>query len=268
MRKIRRILLFSLLFFLVMAGAQPATAGYYPRSMAALGDSITQATNVCCVPGDYPAQSWSTGDGGADGIRTHYERLLRLQPALRGNAFNNSVSGARVSDLPRQAAVAASQRAGYVTILMGANDLCTPSLQTMTPVADFRAKVYESLAVLNQMRPRPQVFISSIPNIYQLWSVLHTDPAAQQVWSSFAICQSMLSPANTDAMRQEVAQREVAFNAILARACDHFGRICRHDDGAVYNHSFTAADVGTLDYFHPSARGQAKLADITWRAAW
>ena len=67
MRKFMKTLLFPLLFFFVVAGAQPASAAPLPKSMAALGDSITQATNVCCWYGNHPAQSWSTGDGRFDG---------------------------------------------------------------------------------------------------------------------------------------------------------------------------------------------------------
>jgi len=43
--------------------APPATAApAYPSSMAALGDSITRAYDVCCSYADHPAQSWSTGN--------------------------------------------------------------------------------------------------------------------------------------------------------------------------------------------------------------
>lgn len=267
MRKVARFLLFPLLFFFVLAGAQPATSASYPKSMAALGDSITQATDVCCWYGDHPAQSWSTGAGRFDGITSHYERLLQLQPAILGKNFNDSRSGAKASDLSRQATAAATQGAEYVTILIGANDLCTSSAATMTDVTTFRTQVNQALATLDQMRPRPKVFVSSIPNIYQLWSVLHTSATAQFVWSVAKICQSMLAASNTEDMRQQVVQRQLAFNAVLAETCANY-RTCSTDGGAVYNYKFSASDVSVLDYFHPSLRGQATLAEITWNAAW
>lgn len=266
MRK-ARILQFPLLFVLVLVGLQPATAGSYPKSMAALGDSITQATNACCSGGDYPAQSWSTGDSRQDGIRSHYERLLRLQPHIAGNTVNYSVSGAKAADLPRQALAAAEQKPRYVTILIGANDLCTPSVETMTPVETFRAQVDQALATLDQVRPRPRIFVSSIPDIHQLWSVLHTNPAAQRVWSDFQICQSMLAATGTPETRAQVVQREAAFNTVLRQTCAQY-KSCRTDRGAVYDYRFSESDISSLDYFHPSDQGQAKLAEITWRAAW
>jgi lysophospholipase L1-like esterase len=267
MRKVARFLLFPLLFLFVVAGVQPATAASYPRSMAALGDSITQATNVCCWYGNHPAQSWSTGGGRFDGITSHYERLLQLEPAILGKNFNDSRSGAKATDLPAQAVTAANQKVEYVTILIGANDLCTSSASTMTSVDSFRTSVNQALATLDKMRPRPQVFVSSIPNIHQLWDVLHDNPNARFVWSLAKICQSMLAASNTEEMRQEVVQREVDFNAVLSQTCGNY-RSCRTDNGAVYNYQFSASHVSVLDYFHPSLKGQATLAEITWNAAW
>lgn len=267
MRKIAKFLLVPLLFFFIAAGAQPAAAATYPKSMAALGDSISQAADVCCWYGDHPAQSWSTGSNRYDGIRSHYERLLPLQPAIAGKNYNNSRSGAKAADLPAQARAAVAQKAQYVTILIGANDLCTSTTGGMTDPGSFEQSIRTSLATLDQMRPRPQVFVSSIPNVHHLWSVLKDSDVAQWVWSTAKVCQSMLSTANTDADRQLVVDRELAYNASLARVCGEFAHICRHDRGAVYSYPFAAGDVSVLDYFHPSLRGQATLAEITWKAA-
>ena len=45
-------------------------------------------------------------------------------------------------DAEGQAQTAVAQQATYVTILMGANDVCTSSPATMTSVADFRVAVH------------------------------------------------------------------------------------------------------------------------------
>lgn len=267
MGRVARFLSLLLLVVLVLISAAPTPSTRYPRSMAALGDSITQALSACCGTGNHAAHSWSSGDGANDGVNSHYERLLRVQPGISGKNYNNSRSGAKVDDLPAQAAVAASQKAAYVTVLMGANDLCTSSANTMTSETDFAAALNQALAVLDQMRPRPEVFVASIPNLYQLWTVLHTNPTAQSVWSRGGICQSMLAATNTEEMRQLVVQREAAFNAILAAACESYTN-CRTDGGAVHTYKFSRGEVSVLDYFHPSLMGQAQLAEITWNAAW
>jgi lysophospholipase L1-like esterase len=236
--------------------------------MAAVGDSMTQAADVCCWYGDHPANSWSTGYAGWDGVASHYERILAGKPAIYGHNYNDSVSGARMSDAPGQAAKAVGQQAKYVTILMGANDLCTSSTATMTPVSTFRAQFRQTLATLEAGLPaQARIFVSSIPNVYQLWELYHTDWLARTVWSVAHICQSLLSSSNTDADRQAVRDREAAFNLVLAQECATFAH-CRFDGYAVYRYAFTKSQVSKLDYFHPSLSGQATLASLTWGASW
>src|SRR5829696_3953739 len=130
----------ALLLIFVAAVLAPAAraAPPFPTSMAAIGDSITRATDVCCWYGDHPAQSWSTGGGVFDGISSHYERIRALNPGINGSNYNGARAGARMRDAQAQAETAVLQRARYVTILMGANDVCTDSAATMTSVSDFR----------------------------------------------------------------------------------------------------------------------------------
>lgn len=257
-------ILVVLLLVLLAVGLQPARASF-PRSMAALGDSITRAHSACCQSGDQPELSWSTGSSTPEGIRSHYRRLLKLEPRISRN--NNAVSGATAADLPAQAAAAVSQRAEYVTILIGANDLCASSPASMTSVEEFEGHVMTALATLDERLPRSRVFISSIPDLYQLWAVLHGNSSASGKWAGSNICQSMLGRSNTEADRQLVVQRQQEFHTVLSRACSRF-RNCRWDGGAVYGYRFSAEDVSTLDYFHPGIRGQEALAELTWKASY
>jgi hypothetical protein len=111
------------------------------------------------------------------------------------------------------------------------------------------------------------VFVSSIPNVYQLWALFRNNATAQLVWGLAGICQSMLSPFNTEQNRQTVLAREQAFIQVLAEVCGQYA-MCRFDGGAVFNYAFTADQVSRLDYFHPSLSGQATLAAITWSSSW
>ena len=263
----RRAFVLSLLVAAVFVPTA-AAAPPLPTSIASVGDSISRATDVCCWYGDHPAQAWSTGGGAFDGIRSHYERIRAVQPAIYGHNYNDARAGAKMRDAPAQAQAAVTQGARYVTILMGANDVCTDSISTMTSVADFRAQFSSAMAVLAAGLPAgSHVFVSSIPNVYQLWLLLHGNSTARFVWSIAGICQSMLSPANTEEDRQFVLAREQAFNQVLADVCGLYA-MCRFDGLAVFNYAFTANQVSTLDYFHPSLSGQATLASMTWAGSW
>ena len=94
-------------------------------------------------------------------------------------------------------------------------------------------------------------------------------------------------------MKRRAAFREqvIAYNDVLADLCSEFKR-CRWDENAVFNATFTTADVATVvntsgldippfnaipvfgpgnanstaDYFHPSIKGQAMLAEAAWSA--
>jgi lysophospholipase L1-like esterase len=238
-----------------------------PRRMAAIGDSITMATNVCCFYGNRPRYSWSIGWDAGDPVRSHYERILALQPLIAGRNYNAARPGAKMADAKEQAAQVVTQRARYVTILMGANDVCTSSPQTMTSVAEFRAGFRAAMATLHSGIPKARIFVSSIPNVYRLWNIFHDDLIARLIWDSANVCQSMLSSTNTEEERQVVLARERAFNDVLADVCSQYTR-CRFDGKAVFRYSFRSGQVSKLDYFHPNRDGQAALASVTWARTW
>jgi len=252
----------------LLAPVSAAAALALPTSMAALGDSITRAYDVCCSYSDHPGQSWSTGGAWYDGITSHYERIKRRNGAIAGHAYNDAVTGAKMSAAASQAGAAAAQHVAYVTVLLGANDLCTSSLSAMTSTDTFKTEFSQAMATLEQQLPQARIFVSSIPDIYQLWKVLHTSPVARTVWATAHICPSMLAATRTEDERQQVVAREVAFNQILADTCHRHGPSCRWDGGATYNYKFSSSQVSVLDFFHPDLDGQAALARVTWAASW
>ena len=201
-----------------------------------------------------------------DGVISHYERIRARNPAIRGHRWNNAVSGAQMADAPAQARRAVDQGTQYVTILMGANDLCGWE-GTLTPTATFRAQFEETIDILRAGLPGSRVFVSSIPDLYQLWRVLRSDPVAQAVWQVAGICPSMLRFLNSAADRQRVVDRQAEFQAVLREVCDGWSN-CRFDDYLTYNYDFTPAMVSKLDFFHPSLAGQSTLAALTWNASW
>ena len=233
-----------------------------PTSMASTGDSLTRAYDVDWwhLLRDDPAESWATGNDDSQ-----YTRLVPADPAIAGHAYNLASSGAQMSALDAQLGAAASRHVGYVTVLMGANDLCTSSIASMTPTATFAAEFGQSLADFSAADPDATVFVSSIPNIYQLWSTEHSSFLAQLTWRIFGICQSMLAPGNTEAQRQEVVAQEQADNTALAAVCAAYPQ-CHWDGLATYRVDFTPDDISSVDYFHPSVAGQHLLAATTWQA--
>jgi lysophospholipase L1-like esterase len=251
------------------SGAQAGTAvpPALPAAMAAAGDSITRGYDVTpfgCFLRDCPAYSWSTGTNST--VRSQYSRISAAQPGVPVTAANVASTGAKMADLDRQLTLVGAA-VPYATVLLGANDVCTSSLATMTPTATFRGSFDTALQHFFDTHPQSYVFVSSIPNVYQLWSTLQGNASARSTWKAFGICQSMLSSTNTETTRQAVLAQERTYNSALAEVCAAYDR-CRWDGGAIFGVSFAPGDVSRVDYFHPSAAGQAKLAAVTWAAGY
>jgi lysophospholipase L1-like esterase len=261
------------------AMATPAKVGP-PTSIDALGDSITRGYDSqgpgCGTLADCPANQWATGTNAP--VNSYYLRVKALNPSVlmaqpiktATTGGNDAKTGAKMSELPEQAknAVAAPNKPDMVLVLMGANDVCTTSEATLTPVASFRASYKSGLEILSKGLPDSRINISSIPNIFNLWSVLHKTTAAQLVWSLGSICQAMLKSPTSEATadkerRAKVQKRNEEFNAVLAEVCAEFIH-CSYDKGAAYAINFVPADVGTIDYFHPNTAGQAIAAETAW----
>jgi lysophospholipase L1-like esterase len=245
----------------------PGASASYPRTMAATGDSITMAYNTGWWPYvDNAAGSWSTGTDAR--VVSHRQRIQAASPQGSIVAHNNARSGAKMADLGRQMQAAVTQKAQYVTVLMGANDVCTSSEAAMTSVVDFSAQFTAAMETITTGVPSVTVYVVSIPDVYRLWEVYQDSWLARTVWSTAGICQSML--ANAGSMEQadvdrraRVRQRNAEFNAVLDSVCATY-RQCHFDGHAVFNFAFVRSDVSTRDYFHPSLGGQAKLAEVTW----
>ncbi|MFG2003311.1 SGNH/GDSL hydrolase family protein [Spirillospora sp. NPDC048911] len=252
------------------AEARTAAAPPVPARMASLGDSITRGFNACGWYSDCPSRSWSTGS--TSSVNSHYLRLRAQNSAL--TAYNDARSGAKIADLNGQAQTAVSQQAGYVTILMGANDACTSSESSMTSVADYETRFRGAMSTLKTGMPSALVFVASVPDIKRLWEVGRTSAAARTAWSAFGICQSMLAnPTSTaaadTARRDRVRQRVIAFNQVLSTVCAEYGANCRFDGDALFSYPFTLSQVSGWDYFHPNTSGQTVLAQESWvRSFW
>ncbi len=201
-------------------------------------------------------------------MQSHYRRILAAEPAIHGHSFNDAVTGAKLAGLQAQVQRVNDQIVAYVTILIGANDLCTRTVGGMTSVAEFRSQFERAMAALSAGSPRARIYVVSIPDVYRLWLILKDDFLARLVWRTLDVCQSLLErPRSTDASdvtrRSAVRQRTIDFNAQLAQVCALYIH-CRFDQNAVFADPFEPEDVSTRDYFHPSLLGQARLAQLTW----
>jgi lysophospholipase L1-like esterase len=174
-----------------------------------------------------------------------------------------------MADLTAQVTRAAQRGPQLVAVMAGANDACRSTTSEMTPVADFRAQFQEAMTTLRKRLPKAQVYVSSIPDLKRLWSQGRTNALGKQVWK-LGLCPSMLGDADSmDAAatlrRNTVRDRVQDYNEVLREVCAK-DRRCRTDDGAVHAYRFGTDQLSHWDWFHPSVDGQARLAEIAYRA--
>jgi lysophospholipase L1-like esterase len=254
------------------AVASPEKVGP-PTSITALGDSITRGYNSqgsgCTAFSDCPNYSWATGSGA--GVNSYFTRVKALNPSVvlsNPTSGNDAVTGAKMGELATQATKAVKGNPDAVLIEMGANDVCTSSEATMTSVASFRTSLVNGLNVISSSTPDARIVLNSIPNIFQLWNVLHKTTGAQLIWGLGKICQSMLASPTSEATadktrRANVQKRNEEFNSTLKEVCAEYIH-CHFDNGAAFAVSFVASEVNTNDYFHPDVAGQADLASTSF----
>jgi len=267
MRRLTAVVLLLLLVVGYFDGKSPARSVPDPAKQtvvfAALGDSITTAAGTC---GPYFLcydNSWATGTN----VHSVYRRLQAANPTVNVRAVNLAEPGVGAGHLYSQAIEAMSLNAGYVTILIGANDACR---WPMIDAGDFRAEIDLGLDVLRRKDPRPRVDMVSVPDVVQLWQVTQHRPLAKLIWR-LQECPSLMrnspSPAAADERRETISNRIREYNRELAEACAGYGQRCHWDGGLAYRARFTLKLVGQ-DYFHPSLRGQQELAKTPLPAEW
>jgi lysophospholipase L1-like esterase len=234
--------------------------------MAALGDSMTSGYGTCLVLADCPRNSWATGDGAI--VSSHYKRILSGNQAVKGHATNFAEAGATAAELANQASRAAAGMPGYLTIMIGANDACRSRVEDMTSPAVFASEVATALDRVKGASSQTRILMVSLPDIYHLWEIGHGSRVARAVWAD-RVCPALLANPQSEApadvaRRQQFKDRVDAYDQALAQACKNYGARCRWDGGAVHGYQFGMGDISALDFFHPNAEGENRIAKLTY----
>lgn len=226
--------------------------------------------------------SWSTGINNGGRVLSHAGRLA----ALKGKhahfpVFNAALSGDAAQDvideqLPRlrnwSLATVKKDYPDYVTLLIGANDVCADDVEGMTSVSEFYSRLDLILYELSSKSPKTKILLSKLPNIELLRS--KAARATLMGWGEFKRCEDLwkfaslcptLTTIDDPEQRLEVARRIDDFNLVMS---DLTQRLSGFDVpvkvvSKTYREEFSANDL-SMDCFHPNAVGQDKLSRATW----
>ncbi|MCI9857116.1 GDSL-type esterase/lipase family protein [Microbacterium proteolyticum] len=251
------------------------------QSLLALGDSITRGNASCGYARDCVPNNWATGTNTA--VNSIAARLRASDPSTTVTTDNYAKSGLLITGVAARidAAIAAGVDPDIVTLLIGGNDLCNPDngvkddTYTMTTVPGFTSAATGIMNKIAAAWPQATVLVASVPNVASEWNnVKSTDGAA--IWASRGFCRTtrgvdangnqLTGTAYTNSVAAAAA-RATDYNSALASACAAAANDCVWDGGAVSRMPIPLSDLNTdVDYFHPNATGQAKIAATTWNA--
>jgi len=256
------------------------TAPPLPGMLAAIGDSYSQAYNVSpSYLRDHPQFSWVVGTARNDGVTSLLERFRALggSPAV----VDAATSGKKMSDAPRQAqevvAQAATLPAGktvYVTFELGTNDLCD---DPKTSLSTFTSQLQLAVDTLEVGLPTgSRLLMLPVPDFSHFHAIAQADPAtraALKLTVNSRRCAPFLgsdSPMSLADAQVVLAQ----YDAALKGACDRLNAAtgpnahlaCTYNEALTSDRDFVVADLSTVDHFHPSLSGQAKMAADAWKA--
>jgi lysophospholipase L1-like esterase len=243
------------------ARSRPGERGEFV--MGALGDSISVAYDATYAGANYDL-SWSTGDVAADAVNTHFVRLQAIRPE-HVVAYNEAFLGATSYDLAGQTDELVTAHPDYVTLMIGANDLCNWYGTHPGQVEGVDARVTRSIDRLVASNPAVKILLVPVPDMRQMYE-LGKDRECRLFWDLFGICSPLLGD-RTDAQREDFYARWAALNesyAAIAAARPANVRFARR----VMEGTFDETEISSVDCFHPSLEGQRHLADDTWADGW
>jgi len=226
-----------------------------PYVVAALGDSISVGTNAknLGVNLDY---SWITGSA----IKSHKTKILEI--VEQAEFHNFAVNGADIENiisvqLPH---VLALDNLDYLTILVGANDLCHWNVYNYdSDILRFHQVLNQGLQRVFNKFPNVTVLMLTPPNLVNL-KKLKTN-RCQVVWNITNICPSLLRSQVTVDETSKFEMMMGDLNSTLSKMpkSSLYGDLRFND--VLFRSSFEKKDVSGIDCFHPSALGQQRISD-------
>lgn len=230
--------------------------------IGSLGDSITTGTNTKGW-GERRRSNWSTGSD--QKVDSHF---LKLKNFIGDNvkAFNVAKSGATSHDLERQTTELLKHNPDYVTLLVGANDVCGWGDDHNFYLKAFKKRVQDTVEKLVNHNSEVKILIAPVPDMYHLWQ-LGSNSSCQFLWDMAGACKRLLHSRTSQATRLKFKEQLKDLNHSLSEIAGAHTDHVRFDV-SLSEYKFKKEDISRADCFHPSIQGQKLISDMTWRAGW
>jgi len=224
-------------------------------------------------------KSWATGGDEENLVVSHFERLKAYVPNIE--AFNFSVTGAESVDLAHQVDAVLSYQDGqnflfdYITIMIGANDIGSETLDGITAAPIFVGRIESALRRLLNQNPELEALIVGVPDIQSVFReteglvvkrVLGNDLSCgfirRTIYGDFAVFK-VEDEELTRQVSEILSQYRTGTIEMVARLQEEFPSSYLKTIQNLRSKQLTKKLV-SVDCFHPSEWGQAELAEKTW----
>lgn len=236
--------------------------------MASIGDSITTGFNAK-NPLDNKSLNWSTGYSTSGKVNSHY---LRMKNVYWGEVYqvNKAKAGAKSDAILGQMEGLIKDLKGreldYLTMMIGANDVCSWPAEHEERLAEFGTRVRSTLERALAVNPDMKISLVPVPNMLRLYEVGKETPGCSVKWKIMNICKNLLLNNDADE-RAAFGERVVDLNHTLADiAADYPQSVHYAEEVATFE--FNKEDISGYDCFHPSQKGQSQIAEKAWQGGW
>jgi lysophospholipase L1-like esterase len=276
------------------AVAQFTTQSWYnPKDLIGLLYRLLRASLQNSVePAQRKDLSWATGANNRHWVHSHYAMLSYLaeRDGRSGvHVYNAAVSQEDSGDALKQldrvvdwSVTTQSQGApDYVTIFIGANDLCNDPGEPSTTTETYRSRITKLVHEVLVRNRKSKVLLVELPDVNRVWNFAREKKLSRLkkfqncsvLWRSSNLCQSVLGDL-TPAERQRSQNQNREYNRVLRETTAQFrSQAGRYGGDRVrlatgfFNQELNFDDQA-IDCFHPNFRGQSKIGWKSFSQTW
>jgi lysophospholipase L1-like esterase len=231
--------------------------------MGALGDSITTGFNSYHFLSDKKG-SWSTGNNKTPDFESHKMKIEKLIERSV-EAHNMAVPAVKSKNLIKQVKklLRVAPKPDYVTILIGANDICSWKSEYQEDLEKYKDNVTYAVKKIIDANAHAKILLVPLPNMVRLYELGKDKRKCQMVWALTQLCRPLFKKDVTDNERDQFAERVKGINSKLKEISELYPSNAFFYE-VLEEVNFDEKHVSEIDCFHPSAYGQKMIAEYTF----
>jgi lysophospholipase L1-like esterase len=229
--------------------------------------------------------SWATGLDSNFSVRSHAHRLAYLHAKNGSTLQAGSVSWSGDNSFHLESQVSAAlnwnktrgpaQGPDYVTILIGANDICANEVAHMSEDRDFYNNVDTAVSRIVEANPQAKILISALPDVNSLSAVakrsrlmgVYPYQRCEDFWRKVNLCRTLTGLQEGSLDQHIVGEKVLGINRMLSEISERVNSQTQTlsviYSPTTYEQKFSDNDI-SIDCFHPNQRGQNMLSNATW----